>query len=98
MAKSEYRDRDETEVAVLDALVNRGEEGMTVLEIRAAVSVEIDALEEALGTLKEDGLIRVEHSSGRAVIRAEDRVVPDEEEPEDEDRTFGEWLRERFRL
>ena len=41
-AKREYRDRDDTEVAVLDALVDRTEEGMTVFELRTDVEVDIE--------------------------------------------------------
>ena len=44
-AKREYRDRDETEVAVLDALADRKDEGMTVFELRSRVDVDIDELE-----------------------------------------------------
>jgi len=50
--KPAYRDRDETEVAVLDALADRREEGMTVFEIRSRVDVDIDRLEDALAELK----------------------------------------------
>jgi len=59
-AKPEYRDRPDVEVALLDALVDRGDEGMTVLELRAAVDANIDAVEEALSALKADSLITVE--------------------------------------
>ncbi|MEF8883229.1 MAG: DUF6432 family protein, partial [Halapricum sp.] len=47
-AKPEYRDRDDTEVAVLDALADRGEDGMTVFELRSHVDLDIDDLESAL--------------------------------------------------
>ena len=94
-AKREYRDRERTQVAVLDALVERAEGGMTVFEIRAAVSVEIDELEEALARLKRDGLITVERTEGRTVIKPVDRVVP--EEPSDEgDGSIAEWIRDRI--
>ncbi|MFB6172455.1 MAG: DUF6432 family protein [Haloarculaceae archaeon] len=75
-AKREYRDRDETQVAVLDALVDRSEDGMTVLELRTHVDVEIDQLERALGELKDAGLIRVENDDQRTVLYPDDRVVP----------------------
>ena len=39
-AKPEFRDRDDTEVAVLDALADRRDEGMTVFELRSEVDVE----------------------------------------------------------
>ena len=96
-AKREYRDRPSTEVAVLDALVNRGEEGMTVFELRAAVAVDIDELEKALATLKDDGLIVVETDHGRARIKPDGRVVPDPEDLDDEE-SLIDWLRERFPL
>ncbi|AXR76752.1 DUF6432 family protein [Natrarchaeobaculum sulfurireducens] len=96
-AKPEYRDRERTEVAVLDTLVDRAEEGLTVFELRAAVEVDIDDLESALSTLKADGLIVVESDTGQTVIKPDERVVPDR--PTDEDDTaptIGDWLRERF--
>ncbi|MFW6317521.1 MAG: DUF6432 family protein [Halorubrum sp.] len=82
-AKPEYRDRPDVEVALLDALVDRGDEGMTVLELRAAVDADIDAVEEALSALKEDSLITVE-SEERVRVYAHDRVVPDPEAPGDD--------------
>jgi hypothetical protein len=75
-AKPEYRDRPDVEVALLDALVDRGDEGMTVLELRAAVDADIDAVEEALSALKEDSLIVVE-TDDHVRVYAHDRVVPD---------------------
>lgn len=77
-----YRDRPETEVAVLAALVDRQEDGMTVFELRSHVETDIDGIETALGALKEDGLIVVE-SGGRAgdsaVIKPADHVVASED-------------------
>ena len=77
-AKREYRDRDDTEVAVLDALVDRSEEGMTVFELRSRVDVSIDDLEDALGALRDDDLITAEDNGDRTVFIADDRVVPDQ--------------------
>ena len=96
-AKRAYRDRGEVEVAVLDALVDRGEEGMTVLELRTAVDADIEAIETALSALKRDGLIDVSTDGSSTVIKPDDRVVPTpgEEEP---DPSFLEWLRERIPL
>ncbi|MFB6173363.1 MAG: DUF6432 family protein [Halobacteriales archaeon] len=94
-AKRSYRDRDGVEVAVLDALLDRGEEGMTVLELRAAVDADIDALEEALSALKRDGLIEVEREDGSTIITPSDRVVPDPGEEPPEPSLF-EWIRERL--
>jgi DNA-binding transcriptional ArsR family regulator len=83
-AKREFRNRDRTEVSVLDALVDRGE-GMTVFELRTRVEVEIDALEEALANLKDDGLITTTREDGRLVIRPADRVVPETDDDDDVD-------------
>ncbi|WIV66283.1 DUF6432 family protein [Natrialbaceae archaeon AArc-T1-2] len=94
-AKREYRNRSDTEVAVLDALVNRADDGMTVFELRAAVSTEIDDLETALERLKDDGLIEVESNDGRTVIKPDERVIPDAPAT-DEDESLVEWLRERI--
>ena len=94
-ARRSYRDRGEVEVAVLDALVERGDEGMTVLEIRTAVDANIEAIETALAALKRDGLIDVSSDGSSTVIKPDDRVVPapDEEPPR---QSFLEWLRERL--
>lgn len=73
--KPAYRDRDETEVAVLDALADRREEGMTVFELRSRVDADIDRLEDALAELKADSLIEVNNESERTVIVPEDGVV-----------------------
>ncbi|GAB6879261.1 hypothetical protein JCM17823_15350 [Halorubrum gandharaense] len=100
-AKPEFRDRPDVEVALLDALVDRGEEGMTVLELRAAVDADIDAVEAALGNLKEDSLITVENGDGTSRLRVypHDRVVPDpEEHPGDDGPGLFEELRRRLGL
>jgi DNA-binding transcriptional ArsR family regulator len=96
-AKREFRDRDDAQVAVLDALVDRGREGMTVLELRAAVDADIDRIEGALSALKDDGLIEVEHEGDRVLIHPADRVVPD---PNDDagERSVFDALRDRFGL
>lgn len=75
-AKREYRNRDAVEVAVLDALVDRQEEGMTVFEIRSHVDAGIDDIETALGNLKNDDLIRVDKHGPRTLIRPDERVIP----------------------
>ncbi len=94
-AKREYRDREEVEVAVLDALVNRADDGMTVFELRAAVSADIDELEGALARLKEDDLIVVDAAPGRTQIKPADRVIP--AEPVDEEGgSIVDRLRDRF--
>lgn len=95
-AKQEFRDRDETEIAVLDTLVDR-EEGMTLFELRTHVEREIDTLESALSSLKADGLISTERADGELVIRPADRVIPDE--PTDKPReSIIENILDRFRF
>jgi len=97
-AKPEYRDRPDVEVALLDALVDRGDEGMTVLELRAAVDADIDAIEEALSALKSDSLITVENNE-RVRVYPHDRVVPDPDAPaEDPSETLIDTIRDRFGL
>lgn len=83
-AKREFRTRNETEVAVLDALVERSDDGMTVLELRSRVDVDIDVLETALSSLKDDGLIVAERTSSHLVITPADRVIPDEQQIDNE--------------
>ncbi|AEH38092.1 DUF6432 family protein [Halopiger xanaduensis] len=95
-AKREFRDREGTEVAVLDELVDRADDGMTVFELRAAVETDIDDLEEALSTLKDDNLIVVEKNAGETVIKPDERVVPDAPADEGDDQSISEWLRDRL--
>lgn len=76
--RSEYRDRSDVEVAVLDALADRHDEGMTVFELRSRVEADIDDLEDALAALKDDGLIDAKENGERTVILVDDRVIPDE--------------------
>jgi len=99
-AKQEYRNRGSVEVAVLDALVDRAEDGMTVFELRAAVDADIDTLEEALASLKDDGLIAVEEiqENGRVRIVPDERVVPDPNEAPNDDRGLLDVVREKFGL
>jgi len=97
-AKGAYRDREETQVAVLDALVDRTEEGMTVFELRSDADVDIDDLEAALSELKQAGLITVENDDEPMRIYPDDRVVPDRD-PEDAgsgDRSLLERIRDRL--
>jgi predicted transcriptional regulator len=93
-AKPEFRDRDETEVAVLDALADRREEGMTVFALRSRVDVDIDRLEAALADLKEDGLIEVTNDDERTVIVPEEGVVGPVDP--DDDESFIDQIRERL--
>ncbi|WP_128223555.1 DUF6432 family protein [Halobacteriaceae archaeon SHR40] len=94
-AKEEYRDRDETEVAVLDALADRHDTGMTVFDLRAMVDEDIDSLETALSDLKTDGLIDVSNDDGRTVIRPKDHAIENGKKSDGED-GFFEKLRRRF--
>ncbi len=82
-AKPEYRDRDETEVAVLDALADRREDGMTVFELRSRVDVDIDRLETALAELKADDLIEVTEEGKRTLILPNESVVGQNDGGED---------------
>jgi len=92
-ALPEYRDRDDTEVAVLDALADRRDEGMTVFELRSRVDADIDTLEAALADLKADGLIEATEERERTVIRPEEGVVGSVEN--DESDIFDE-IRDRL--
>jgi len=93
--KREFRDRPDAEVRILDALVDRREEGMTVLELRSRVDTDIDGIEAALESLKADGLIVVDAGESRTVIRPAGRAIPDRE-PQDDDRSFFERVRRRL--
>ena len=93
-AKREYRDREDTEVAVLDALVNRADGGMTIFELRAATAVDIDTLEDALATLKEEQLIIVESDSSEVLIKPAEEVIPDDVDVDEE--SFTDWIRRRM--
>lgn len=93
-AKPEYRDRDKTEVAVLDALADRTDEGMTVFELRTRVDVDIDRLEDALADLKADDLIEVEQTKGRTLIKPDDDVVGTADT--DDDPGLFDQIRRRF--
>jgi len=97
-AKSEYRDRADTQVAVLDALVERTEEGMTVFELRSDADVDIDDLEAALSDLKHAGLITVENEDDPMRIYPDDRVVPDPDDTEESDgpRSVLDRIRDRL--
>jgi predicted transcriptional regulator len=89
------RDREaDEETAILDALVDRGEEGMTVLELRAFVDADIDAIEDGLTELKRDGLIEVEKGDEGHVIKPDERVIPDDDVEEDE--SILDSLRDRL--
>jgi DNA-binding transcriptional ArsR family regulator len=92
-AKDEYRDRDEDEVTVLDALAGRGTEGMTVFEVRTHTDLDIDSIESALSGLKDDGLIEVTTEDGRTVLVPEESVIT-AEQPEEDDSLFDSLKRQ----
>ena len=93
--KRAYRDRADVEVAVLDALVERGGDGMTVLELRTAVDADIETIQTALEALKRDGLIEVSTDGDSTLISPDERVVPGPDE-EPEGPSLLEWLRDRL--
>ena len=95
-AKREYRNREEVEVAVLDALVDRNEDGMTVFELRSHVDVGIDELEPALANLKEDDLIHASDGDQRTLIRPDERVIPDPDDRGEEEPSFVDRIIDRL--
>lgn len=95
-AKQEYRDRDGTEVAVLDALADRQDEGMTIFELRAAVEADIDTLEDALERLDDDDLIEASRESGRTVLVPNVDVVTESHENGHHEDGFIEGIRRRL--
>ena len=97
-ARPEFRDRAEVDVTVLDALVGRADDGMTVLELRAHVDADIDEIEDALSNLKDDGLIDVDDEGGTLRIYPDDRVVPDPTEQSDEEPSVIDAIRDRLGL
>ncbi len=96
-AKPEYRDRDGEQVTVLDALVDRGREGMTIFEIRSHTDIGIDDLESALSKLKAEDLIEVDDGPERTIIKPDERVIPDPEDEKSED-SFLDRVRDRLGL
>jgi DNA-binding IclR family transcriptional regulator len=95
---AEYRDRPAVEVAILDALADRSDDGMTVLELRAAVDADIDRIEAALSTLKSEGLITVDDETGTVRIRPADHVLAEPGATDEDDPTLLEILREKLGL
>lgn len=93
-AKREFRDRDDVSVSVLDALVERGGEGMTIFELRSRVDASIDDIERVLPELKDDDLIEVDRSGNKTLLKPDPRVVP--EEPADDDPSLYDAIRDRL--
>jgi DNA-binding transcriptional ArsR family regulator len=83
--KPEYRDRDDTDVAVLGTLADRPEEGMTIFELRAEVEEDIDTIEESLARLKRDHLIEANNERGQTVILPQDHALTNGTGGADED-------------
>lgn len=93
--RQEHRDRDETQISVLEALADRHKEGMTVFELRSVVDTDIDDLEMALSGLQRDGLVAVEENGDRTVFVVASSAI----EPETERREnigFFAWLKGRL--
>lgn len=82
-AAQEHRERDDTQTAVLAALVGR-DDGMTVFELRSHVDADIDELETALSELKRDDLITADTGGQQTVITATEKAEPAEAEGESE--------------
>ena len=95
-ARREFRNRDDVQVAVLDALVDRRGEGMTVFELRSHVDADIDEIEAALSKLKADGLITAENQDGRTRLQAAERVIPTGDEETDD--SFLDAIRRKIGL
>ena len=94
--RPEHRDRDEVEFGVLSALADRTDEGMTVLELRAAVDADIDRLESALGDLKQAELIEVEQNNDRTVLYPADEVVMGPDDVSEEEPSLLDEIRRRL--
>lgn len=96
---SAYDSRDDVEVAILDALIDRSETGMTVFELRTAVGVDIETLEPALNNLRDDGMITIDYGDDRSIIRPDEKLHPPDEDSSydsDSDWSIFKRLRERF--
>lgn len=78
-AKRELSQDDSTKDAIINALVERGTDGMTVLELRAYVDADINDIESSLTDLKNADLIAVTNEDGATRIKPDDKVIPDEE-------------------
>ncbi|AEN04663.1 DUF6432 family protein [Halolamina sp.] len=94
--RPEHRDRDDVEFGVLSALADRADEGMTVLELRAAVDADIDRLEAALSDLKQARLIEVERNDDRTVLYPADEVVLGPDDVTDEEPSLLDVIRRRL--
>ncbi|MFB6086528.1 MAG: DUF6432 family protein [Halodesulfurarchaeum sp.] len=91
--RAEHRDRDETQRAVLEALADRHEEGMTLFELRSVVDTDIDQLEVALTGLQEAGLVAVETDGERTVFVVASKAIEPESGSEEAAPGFFAWLK-----
>lgn len=96
-ANVDYTDRDELDTAILDALIDRSEDGMTIFELRTHVEVDINELEAALQALHEDGLIVIDSAArgpNTTVIKPAPAVSPppDDEPSETLFDKLRQWL------
>lgn len=92
--KPEYRDRDDTDVAVLSTLASHPDEGMTVFELRAEVESDIDTIEDSLARLKTDHLIDASEEGGQTVIVPKDHILTNG--TSDSEEGLGETIRDWF--
>lgn len=81
MSRRGYENREDVEVAILDALLERPNAGMSIFALRSRVDYDIETLEPALANLRDDALIKVEYDEERSVIRPADAVIPAPDEP-----------------
>jgi hypothetical protein len=89
-------DRGPTERAVIDALVEREGEGMTVFELRSRVDADIDELEDTLAHLDREGCIDVDATGDRTRILATEAALAAREN--ESDRSLYERVRELLLL
>lgn len=89
------RDGEAPDDAILLALLDRETEGMTIFELRNRVSADIDSIESALERLKDRGLIEIERTDGRVLIRPTSAAVDAVDRSSDES-TWLDQIRERL--
>lgn len=92
MARQEGDDADE---AILVALLDRKDDGMTIFELRNQVHIDIDTIETSLERLKTRGLIETEYTDSRVTIRPTDAAT-DVVDVKSSDESFIDRMRERL--
>jgi len=91
--KPEYRDRDDTDVAVLTTLASHPDDGMTVFELRNEEETDIDSIEASLARLKTDQLIDANKEDGQTVIVPKDYILSNgADDAEKETGGIRDWL------